>query len=159
MKYPGFFKHIGTFFLYSFWTIFLFYWINTHGCGQKFTPTTTYHKSQRDSTGNINFQLKSTGNINIDGKKDGVWIKYYENGDLDKIENYKDGKRDGLQKYFDNNSLKIDINFKDGKEDGLFKFYYKNGQLQTEGNNKDGKIYFEKCWDKNGEEIECEPFP
>ena len=36
------------------------------------------------------------------------------------------------------------------------KGYYENGQLEWEGNYKDGELISKKCWDKNGKEIDCE---
>ena len=36
------------------------------------------------------------------------------------------------------------------------KVFYENGQLEYEGNYKDGELISEKCWDENGKEIECE---
>ena len=53
-------------------------------------------------------------------------------------------------------SNKVQEYYKDGKKDGLWKKWHKNGQLQYEKNYKDGEIIFEKCWDEDGNEIECE---
>ena len=50
---------------------------------------------------------------------------------------------------------RIEKHYKDGKKEGLWKKWYKNGQLQYEKNYKDGEIIFEKCWDEEGNEIEC----
>ena len=52
----------------------------------------------------------------IKGKREGEWIKYFENGQLQHKQNYKDGKRDGEQlEYYENGQLKyLDI-YKDGK--------------------------------------------
>ena len=55
-----------------------------------------------------------------------------------------------------NGQLADEGNYKDGKEDGLFKSWYKNGQLADKGNFIDGKLILGKCWDNEGNEIECE---
>ena len=36
----------------------------------------------------------------LEGKKDGLWEEYWDNGQLYSKGHYKDGKRDGLWKYF-----------------------------------------------------------
>ena len=62
------------------------------------------------------------------GKAEGEWLSYYENG-----------------------QLKYKINYKDGKAEGEWLWYYENGQLEMKGNYKDGK--FEGQWlnyDENG---------
>ena len=35
------------------------------------------------------------------------------------------------------------------------KTYYDNGQLKSEENYKDGNWTYWRCWDKEGDEIEC----
>ena len=58
-----------------------------------------------------------------------------------KKRNYKDGKKDGLfEKYYENGQLESKGNYKDGKWDGIHEKYYENGQLKKKGNYKDGKI-------------------
>ncbi len=90
-----------------------------------------------------------------DGKKDGLYRRwkggsYYEG-------NYKDGEWDGLLKGW---RIKYDDGFQDGKQnrrkDGTWESYHKeNGQLEFKANYKYGKLISSKCWDKEGEEIEC----
>ena len=76
-----------------------------------------------------------------DGKKDGFWEYYFENGILQYKGNLKDGKEDGFwESYHDNGRLEYEINFKDGKKDGLWVYYFENGQLEYKGNYKDGKV-------------------
>ena len=44
--------------------------------------------------------------------------------------NWKDGKPDGLwESYHENGQLSSKGHYKDGKRDGLWKFYYEDGQL------------------------------
>ena len=76
-----------------------------------------------------------------DGKPEGEWLYYYENGQLRSKENYKDGKGDGeLLRYYKNGQLTWKGNYKDGKEDGEWLEYYKSGQLKIKRNYKDGKL-------------------
>jgi len=58
--------------------------------------------------------------------------------------------------YHENGQLKYETNWKDDKEEGLEKLYYESGRIYSEGNYKDGELISKKCWDKNGQEIDCE---
>ena len=64
------------------------------------------------------------------GKKHGVQVWYYENGQLWTKENYKNGKHHGLQEYYDENGQLEEIeNYKDG--DGMeFKSFISMVSLQ-----------------------------
>ena len=46
--------------------------------------------------------------------------------------------------------------WKDGKRDGLLKIYYENEQLSKVLNWEEDKLISKKCWDENGNKIECE---
>jgi len=75
-----------------------------------------------------------------DGKKDGEWLFYYDNGQLKYKSNWKDGKPEGeYLTYHENGQLKFKRNYKDGKEEGKQLWYYETGQLAVEGNSKNGK--------------------
>ena len=70
------------------------------------------------SNGNLrsrtNYQPKSDG-----GKKHGLYELFYESyfGQLYSKVNYKDGKEDGIyEEYYDNGQLRYKENYKDGKE-------------------------------------------
>ena len=43
------------------------------------------------------------------------------------------------------------------KEDGLHTDWHDNGQKVYEGTYKDGEKISSKCWDENGNEMECPP--
>ena len=45
-----------------------------------------------------------------------------------------------VKSYYENGNLEAEGNFKDGKQEGLGKSYYDNGNLEAEGNFKDGKL-------------------
>ena len=62
------------------------------------------------------------------GKKEGKWVFYY----------HGTGK-----KYHEQN-------FKDGKKDGLETWWYENGQKEYEGIFKDGKLISSKRWNEDG---------
>ena len=73
------------------------------------------------------------------------WTKWmYDNGQINELWHYKDGKRNGLTIRWDEDGQKrAEENFKDGKKDGLQFFYsedgdakkwsvtYKNGEMVT----------------------------
>jgi antitoxin component YwqK of YwqJK toxin-antitoxin module len=66
-------------------------------------------------------------------------FEYHKNGQLEKKGTYKDGKRDGLWVYYwDNGHLYIKDTYKDGKKDGPRLRYHENGQLAQKGTYKDG---------------------
>ena len=64
---------------------------------------------------------------------------YYTPIELER--NYKDGKLDGLFKeWYENGQLRIERTYKDDKADGLWKEWYENGQLMGEGKYKDEEM-------------------
>jgi len=64
------------------------------------------------------------------GKLDGPWEDFNEDGQLNYRENYKDGELDGLQESFhDNGQLETRGNFIDGKQEGLWEEFDTNGNL------------------------------
>lgn len=98
-----------------------------------------------------NDTLRSVENYK-DGKQDGLCRNWYENGQLEDEKNYKDGEMNGLKReWWENGQLKKEENYKDGEWDGLFRYWYENGQLEEEGNYKNGEEISKKCWDENGQ--------
>ena len=85
-------------------------------------------------TGKIQGQFK-------DGKREGLWTSFYENGQLWWKGPYKDGKLNGPYVwYYDNGQLWSEETYKDGEiEDGPYLTYHENGQLWSEETYKDGK--------------------
>ena len=60
-----------------------------------------------------------------DGKKDGEWLYYIENGQLYLKNTYKDGKKNGERlKYYANGQLMEKGNYKEGKKLGEWLDYY-----------------------------------
>jgi len=46
-------------------------------------------------------------------------------------------------------------NFKDNEYDGFWAGWHENGQKSYEVTYKDGELISEKCWDKDGNERDC----
>ncbi len=90
-----------------------------------------------------------------EGKKEGIqkWCKTDKIMQLFYISNYKKGKREGLQKeWYENGQLMYKKNYKEGKEEGIQKYWYENGQLNYEKNYKEGKPNgIQKQWYFNGQ--------
>ncbi len=84
------------------------------------------------------------------GKKNGEWVSYHKNGQLQYKINYKDGKpEDGpTEWYYENGQVWGKFNYKDGKLNGLLERFHENGQLQRKENRKDGKLdgLYESYW-------------
>jgi antitoxin component YwqK of YwqJK toxin-antitoxin module len=72
----------------------------------------------------------------INGRWDGPWVRYNENGKLEEKVTYKNGQRRGSWVRYDNAGRLI---FKRTYEDDLWVTYHDNGQLFTKGTLKEGK--------------------
>ena len=64
-------------------------------------------------------------------KKDGLWTRWYENGQKEREGTYKDGKQDGLHTE-----------------------WHESGQKCLEGTWEHGKKLSVKYWNRKGEEVE-----
>ena len=118
----------------------------------------TLKDGKPDGEANIwyeNGQIQSSASFK-DGIPDGGGITWYENGQMEEEANYKDGEVNGLQRqWYENGQLESEVNFKDGKRVGLLRMWHKGGKIVFERNYKDGEIISEKCYDMDGNEIEC----
>jgi antitoxin component YwqK of YwqJK toxin-antitoxin module len=75
-----------------------------------------------------NQQLKYKGNFK-DGKRDGEWIYYYDDGKVWSEGGFLNDKRHGVTKvYFPNGQLRYRGGYDKGKKTGIWKFYNENGQ-------------------------------
>ena len=75
------------------------------------------------------------------GKKDGLWVNYHENGQLRSKGNWKNGKKDSLWEwYFENGQLWEKANFKDGELEGIWELFNRDGSLLIIHNWKDGEL-------------------
>ena len=65
---------------------------------------------------------------------------YHSNGKLDRLENFKNGKHDGISKKFSpKGKLVGEWVYRDGHLEGISKIYYENENLQMESNFVHGK--------------------
>ena len=66
--------------------------------------------------------------------------------------NYNDGSKEFTGTYLDG--------IKDGKYHewrvGVWKYWYPNGKMKFEGLYKDGTLVSKKCWNSDGEVINCD---
>ena len=100
---------------------------------------------------------KHTKGYLTNGREDGIWTWWYENGQKSKEVDYFDGKTlDVLYKKWDDNGQKEEGTLKDGKLDEKWTKWYMNGQKSQEDTYKDGRRITKKCWDWNGNELEWE---
>ena len=72
------------------------------------------------------------------------------------FESWNSGKKDGEWMYFNDGIKTHGGTYKDGKKDGLLTFWYENGRKRAEQTYKEGEEISEKCWDKDGNEEECD---
>ena len=102
-----------------------------------------------------NGSIKGKGTYK-NGQKNGKWSFWNDNEIKDEEYNYIDGVFDGLWTtwYYDGNK-RLEGIYIDGLKDGLWTWWYENGQKEREDTFNDKIFISEKCWDKNGIEIEC----
>ncbi|MGC9332425.1 MAG: toxin-antitoxin system YwqK family antitoxin [Bacteroidales bacterium] len=74
------------------------------------------------------------------GKREGKWYSWYENGVLWSSGNYENGLRQGKSNlYYDDGSVQQVQEYKNGKPHGTWKFYDKNGTLTLEVDYNEGE--------------------
>ena len=100
-----------------------------------------YYKkfSNEPFTGKITGQQK--GSLK-NGNREGVWLGYYDNGQLWKEGDYKNGKKEGSWVYYHKTGQLFGKgNYKNGETDGFWGHYYKDGTFigGLTGTYKDGK--------------------
>ena len=99
-----------------------------------------------------NGKKKWEGSVN-DGKPDGLLISWNERGQKTVEETYKDGKQDGkLTFFYENGQKELEETYKDGKKNGLSIGWNESGQKWTIGTYKDGKKDGKwTYWHENGQ--------
>ena len=66
-----------------------------------------------------------------DGKIEGLYKSYHENGMLAEIGFYKDGKANGhFKRYYSDGQLAADVHYRDDKFDGYCEFFNQDGTLE-----------------------------
>ena len=74
------------------------------------------------------------------GKEEGPWVYFYDNGELFSQGIYKNGKEEGSWiTYYKGGNLSYKGNYKNGKTEGSWIRYWSNGQLLRKGKHKNGK--------------------
>ncbi|PWB26027.1 toxin-antitoxin system YwqK family antitoxin [Flavobacterium sp. HTF] len=77
------------------------------------------------------------GYVNEAGLKIGKWETFTSKGMLVKEENYKEGKKNGVEKeFFSNGQVHILRNYKNDLYEGVMSGYYENGVLESKGEYK-----------------------
>ncbi|MFT5183322.1 MAG: antitoxin component YwqK of YwqJK toxin-antitoxin module [Flavobacteriales bacterium] len=67
------------------------------------------------------------------GEKDGLWISYYDDGQIWTKNTYKSGVLEGSYEMFNRNGKpKLEGHYKAGKESGIWKVYDENGKFIEE---------------------------
>ncbi len=79
---------------------------------------------------------------------------YYDNGQLQSENPYKNGQRNGIAKgYYESGQLFIEIPYENDKKKDVSKDYYESGQLKEERIYKNGKLFIYKKYNEQGELI------
>jgi antitoxin component YwqK of YwqJK toxin-antitoxin module len=86
---------------------------------------------------NIPFSGKVDGDIKgifKNGKKEGTWVRYYKNGQLFSVTNYKMGRKDGTWITYNNNGMLIEKGkYKNDLEEGPWIRFFENGEINYKG--------------------------
>ena len=108
-------------------------------------------------------RLVKTGKV-LNGKKEGIWRSYYENGMISRVEEYHEDMLNGLtlsieatgtvseednivngvktgvsHQYNRNGTIKLEENYSNGVLNGMRRVFGQDGKMQEEGNWKNGK--------------------
>ena len=87
------------------------------------------------------------------GSLKGLFLQYWENGQLGQKSSFKNGKREGpFVHYYDNGKILRKGTYKAGERVGPYLRYHENGQLAEKGTYKNGKR--EGPWVDYGEDGE-----
>lgn len=83
----------------------------------------------------------------------GIVFEYYENGNVESEEHYKNGESHGSYKeWYQSGQLRDESTFKNNVLEGSQKIYSKNGMLVFEANKKNGQwVGAHKVWHENGQ--------
>lgn len=143
---------VSAFVLPPFWKagkiFFLFIIIGLFSCSEETAKTIDDKKIQHDTI-QAEFVFTEKKETVI---QNGEQIKYHKNGVIEMRGMMKEGKRDGLWKsFYENGSPWSETTFKDGKKNGKTTTWYDNEKKRYEGfytnDAESGKWIF---WDENG---------
>jgi periplasmic protein TonB len=104
-----------------------------------------------ESLSHIMRMEKVKSNYNF-GKLNGVYLEYFENGQLKVESNYKNGKlHEKFKEYFENGKLRKEIDYKEEKFNGMVLTYWKNGKSKRIAKYENDSLIIGECFDANGE--------
>jgi len=96
----------------------------------------TYHNGKLEGLWSDyyqNGQIKSTGEM-LDSLRQGIWHFYDDTGKMLSSENYVNGQLEGmLTHYYKNGQIKDKVVYVEGRKAGTFNSWYKNGKMQSSG--------------------------
>lgn len=89
----------------------------------------------------------------INGKFDGKWTYWYENGQIKSEQSYNNGNLDGNHTaWYEDGQMRYEKSYKDGKHDGKHTAWYEDGQIKSEKNYSYGKADGKHTtWYENGQ--------
>lgn len=115
----------------------------TKSASEEYTDIYSYKNGELDGLNVVYYKnnIEEIGHWK-DGKQNGLFQMYTEDGILIDSGTFKDGERDGVteQFYNDTGKLRVSANYKNGVLEGEFKAYYPNGNLQVEVNYVNGEM-------------------
>lgn len=75
----------------------------------------------------------------VNGKPNGKWIAFYDNGKMKSIENWKNGMLNGKYILYNEKGKKVlETYYKNGIDNGKYAIYYDNGKPRIYGKIKNG---------------------
>jgi len=126
-----------------------FVYYQTQLAEQKITYNYTNERYDTVKTAQRNY-IAEVGNY-VDGKKDGKWVGYFENGSIKRMDNYSNGISDGISTvYFNEGNIpSITGQYVNGKREGLwYTLTYKGDTMEVntykDGVHKKSVSYLEK---------------
>lgn len=67
----------------------------------------------------------------LNDKENGIRKRYYDNGKLKLLEDFREGIQEGpMRGFYEDGKLLVEATYKNGKLDGQYKEFYENGQLK-----------------------------
>ena len=129
---------------------------NTYDAEGNLTAIFTYKDNIPEWVANTFYEwwenIKSVANF-VNGRVNGTWYSYYENGVIESENNYTDDILDGEQNhYLDDWTLIKRENLKMWVKHGKYQEWYNDWQIKIEDNSVDGKFLWKATqWYMNGQ--------
>lgn len=98
-------------------------------------------KNNLIETKDENGQIIEKYTVNNEGEKEGLYEAFYKDGTLKESSNYINGQLDGERKiYFENGQVEIIENHVDNVVNGIYRVFYPTGQKNIESNYVNGVL-------------------